>query len=332
MLGFNSNFTFHTHGTEVHDTMPLQLICRLINRARRYTLAAAFLALIAVTTSAQTLTVVSWNVESGGSDDQTIRSRMASFQGVDLWGLSEVASPASAGVFELGAEDGEGADFRRVVGTTGGGDRLAIIFNARRFRLVRQQELMDINEGNHRAPLVAELEETATGRRFLFMVNHLARGNTALRHRQATKLNQWVRTQTLPVVAVGDYNFDFDVAGGDQNHDRGFDNMTAGGAWTWVRPPTLIKTQCSPQFNSVLDFVFVNAAAQSWVGTSEIIVAPNDCDPSPQTSDHRPVVGRFNAAGLTPTGGGPTREQLLRRIEEIERQLNQLKEAVRQMP
>lgn len=312
--------------------MPLRPTRRLISHAIRHGLAAAFLIVIGITTSGQTLTVVSWNVESGDSDNDTIRARMARFQGVDLWGLSEVASPAAAGIFERGAEDGEGADFSRVVSATGGGDRLAIIFNARRFRLVRQQELTDINEGNHRAPLVAELEEISTRQRLLFMVNHLARGNNTLRHRQATKLNQWVRNQTLPVVAVGDYNFDFDVVGGDQNHDRGFDNMTAGGAWTWVRPPTLIKTQCSPQFNSVLDFVFVNAAARAWAGTSEILVEPNDCDDTPLTSDHRPVVARFNASGLPPTSGGPTREELLRRIEEMERQLQQLKETVRQIP
>lgn len=298
---------------------------------RRALAAAALLLALSAYASAQQLTVVSWNVESGGSDDQVVRSRIARFQGVDLWGLSEVASPASAGTFELGAEDGEGANFERVVGTTGGGDRLAIIFNADRFRLVRPQELTHINQGNHRAPLVAELEERATNRRFLFMVNHLARANNTLRHRQAQQLNEWVRTQTLPVVAVGDYNFDWEVNGGDTNHDRGYDNMTAGGAWSWVRPTTLIKSQCSPEFDSVLDFIFVNAAAQSWAGTSEILVEPNDCDPSPRTSDHRPVVGRFNAAGVV-GGGRPTREQLLRRIEEIERQLNQLKEAVRQMP
>lgn len=282
-------------------------------------------------TYAQQLTVVSWNVESGGSDDQTIRSRIAGFRGVDLWGFSEVASPASAATFELGAEDGESANFERVVGSTGGGDRLAIIFNAARFRLVRSQELTHINQGNHRAPLVAELEERATSRRFLFMVNHLARGNNQLRHRQAQQRNEWVRTQTLPVVAVGDYNFDWEVQGGDTNHDLGYDNMTAGGAWEWVRPATLIKSQCSPEFDSVLDFIFVNAAARGWAGSSEILVEPNDCDPSPRTSDHRPVAGRFNAAGGS-GGGRMTREQLLRRIEEIERQLQQLKEAVRQMP
>lgn len=118
-----------------------------IRRFTKRTLAIAFISLccshlhLALT---QTLNVVSWNVESGGSDDQTVRRRIASFQGVDLWGLSEVASPASASVFETGAEDGEGANFERIVGATGGGDRLAIIYHAGRFRLIRSQELNDI--------------------------------------------------------------------------------------------------------------------------------------------------------------------------------------------
>ena len=188
---------------------------------------------------------------------------------------------------------------------------------------------MHINQGNHRAPLVAELQEVPSNRNLLFVVNHLARGNAALRRQQASQLNDWVRTQTLPVIAVGDYNFDWEVDGGDQDHDPGYDNMTRGDAWIWVRPATLIKTQCSPNFNSVLDFIFVNSAAQGWSGTSEIVVEPRDCDASPLTSDHRPLVGTFNMGD-----GGPrlTKEQLLRKIEEIERQLNQLKDAVRRLP
>jgi hypothetical protein len=245
------------------------------------------------------------------------------------WGLSEVANVAAAGIFETGAEDGEEANFDRIVGTTGAADRLAIIFNAERFQLVRSLELTNIGSGNHRAPLVVELREVSSNRNFLFMVNHLARGNANLRRQQATQLNEWVRTQTLPVVAVGDYNFDWEVVGGDQNHDVGYDNMTNAGAWTWVRPATLIKSQCSPNFNSVLDFIFVNAAAHSWSGTSEILVVPNDCDPSPLTSDHRPLLGTFSMGGAGPR---LTKEQLLRKIEEIERQLIQLKEAVRLLP
>jgi hypothetical protein len=292
-------------------------------------LAIAFAITVAcLQVSAQTLTVVSWNVESGGSDDQNIRLRIGSFQGVDLWGLSEVFSPASATIFEAGAEDGEDANFEKIVGSTGDRDRLAIIFNAERFRLLGSQELTHINQGNHRAPLVAQLQEISSGKNFFFMVNHLARGNADLRRRQATQLNEWVRTQTIPVIAVGDYNFDWEVNGGDQNHDVGYDNMTNANAWTWVRPTTLIKSQCSPNFDSVLDFIFVNPVAQTWSGTSRILVEPNDCDPSPLTSDHRPVIGTFNMGGTI----HPTKALLLQKIEEIERQIIQLKDAIRQLP
>lgn len=302
---------------------------RFLKRVLTITLLA--LAFACLDVNAQTITVVSWNVESGGSDDQTIRQRMASFQGVDVWGLSEVPGPVSAGVYETGAEDGEEANFERIVGTTGASDRLAIIFNAERFQHVRTIELTDIGSGNHRAPLIVELRDVAANRNFMFMVNHLARGNANLRRQQATQLNTWVRAQTLPVIAVGDYNFDWEVVGGDQDHDLGYDNMTNGGAWTWVRPATLIKSQCSPNFNSVLDFIFVNGAAQAWSGTSEILVVPNDCDASPLTSDHRPVLGTFNM-GSVPGGPQLTKEQILRKIEELERQLTELKDMVRRLP
>lgn len=42
------------------------------------------------------------------------------------------------------------------------------------------------------------------------MVNHLYRGSASGRHTQSKKLNQWARSQDVPVIAVGDYNFDCD--------------------------------------------------------------------------------------------------------------------------
>jgi endonuclease/exonuclease/phosphatase family metal-dependent hydrolase len=304
--------------------------CFLSATRRVITLAAA-LALLCVCARAQKLVVVSWNLESGESSDRTIADRVKTFQGVDLWGLSEVAGDETARTFEEAAEDGENADFRRVLGTTGGGDRLAVVYNATRFRLVAQEEIDHINQGNHRAPLVARLSEAATGREFLFMVNHLARGNSALRHRQGTLLNEWARRQTLPVIAVGDYNFDWEVAGGDRRHDRGYDNMTAGGAWAWVRPSRLVKTQCDASYNSVLDFVFVNQAASGWPATSVIIEEQGDCDDDEFKPDHRPVKAEFELGGAAP-GPPPTKAEILQRVEDLERQLRQLKEAVRRLP
>ena len=52
---------------------------RALSRLLRRSLVTVFFALsfACFTVSGQTVTVVSWNVESGGSDDQTIRQRMA---------------------------------------------------------------------------------------------------------------------------------------------------------------------------------------------------------------------------------------------------------------
>ena len=156
---------------------------------------------------AETLRVVGFNVESGGADPTVVDDIVARLQDVDLWGFSEVQNASWAQLFEVAAEDGEAADFVQLLGTTGGGDRLLIVYDADRFELVQQFELEHINPENRvRAPLVAHLKLKATGEEFLFMVNHLFRTNNEARHEQARLLNAWAREQTLPVIAVGDYN------------------------------------------------------------------------------------------------------------------------------
>ncbi len=64
-------------------------------------------------------------------------------------------------------------------------------------------------------------------------------------------------------MAVGDYNFDWQVNGGDTDHDAGFDALTEDNIFVWIRPATLIRTQCSAH-DSVLDFVFVAGPAREW--------------------------------------------------------------------
>jgi hypothetical protein len=227
---------------------------------------AWFVALVALTAwiqaPAQTpaattpLTVMSWNVESGGADAVTIAGQIAAFDDVDLWGLSEVNDDGDALLYENGAEVGENAVFAGVTGTTGGGDRLVALYDDDRFDLLGSGELEQINVGGHvRASLVLTLEETATDLQFIFMVNHLYRTDDDARRTQATLLNEWASNQPLPVIATGDYNFDWDVSTGA--HDLGYDLMVVGNVWQWIKPATLVTTQCSGDpcaFNSVLDF------------------------------------------------------------------------------
>lgn len=251
------------------------------------------------------LTVVGFNLESGDAAPAYLaREYLAPLSGVDLWGLSEVQNEGWLPVLELGAEEGEGVDYDVVLGTTGGGDRLAILYNTALLTLVDVQELEALSfEGRVRAPLVAQFQIQGSGQQVLFMVNHLYRSDAEKRHQQARWLNQWGRAQSLPVIAVGDYNFDYDVEDGDSgDRDLGFDLMTAEGIFTWVRPQPLTTTYCSDRYNSILDFVFVGGGAAQWPVT-EAAVPYSDTPYCPDTdlqSDHFPVLARFDLANATP--------------------------------
>jgi endonuclease/exonuclease/phosphatase (EEP) superfamily protein YafD len=150
-----------------------------------------------------------------------------------------------------------------------------------------------------------------------------------LRRDQGQRLNEWVRTQTLPVIATGDYNFDWSVTNGDQSHDAGFDRMVVDNQWTWLRPATLVRSQCNPNFDSVLDFVFVNTAARPLALASVILQEANDCGNVAANPDHRPLRAEFELGAITPA---PTRSELLERIEALERQILELKSLIQRLP
>ena len=238
---------------------------------------------------AETIKVISWNVESGGADPVEIAKRVRRLQAAhkpDVWGFSEVQDDAWAEKFEKAAEQASSADFKRIVGTTGRSDLLAIVYNAERLEFLGHQELHRVNLGGFsRAPLVAAFKVKKTGRRFLFMVNHLYRSKADRRHDQATLLNRWATQQKLPIIAVGDYNFDWKW----DYKDRGLDNMTAGGVFTWIRPTRIVSTQDSA-LGAILDFVFISGRdTWTWKTTSEIIVERGDFPDTKQTPDHRPL-------------------------------------------
>jgi hypothetical protein len=276
----------------------------------------------------QDLRVASFNVESGGAVPEVVDDLIAATNGVDIWGFSEVQNEAWATLFETAAEDGESANFERILGTTGAADRLVIVYDADRLELRDSFELDDINVGGRvRAPLVARFRIAGSTTEFLFMVNHLYRSRAARRHEQSQLLNAWARAQTLPIIALGDYNYDWSVPYGDTDHDAGYDLLTADGVFVWVRPATLIRTHCS-HHNSVLDFVFVAGEARLWDGTAEILPAdPSYCPDDNTTSDHRMVLAAFDLSG----GNGGLRAQLLQRVTAIETELEELRRMVEGM-
>lgn len=239
---------------------------------------------------------ISFNVESGDADPETIANTyIAPLQNIDIWGFSEVQNGRWAQILEAAAEKGENADFGGILGTTGGEDRLMIAYNRDRFQKIRHFELKNINLGGRvRAPLVAHFRFQATGDEFLFMVNHLYRSDRQRRHQQAQMLNQWAQKQDLPIVAVGDYNFDWDVNSNGDHRDRGFDYLTQNGVFSWVQPRKLLPTNCHPKYQSILDFIFISQPVKTWSPSAKILYPQASyCPDDEQKSDHRPVRGTF---------------------------------------
>jgi endonuclease/exonuclease/phosphatase family metal-dependent hydrolase len=261
------------------------------------------LMLVASSGVAQTRVLfMGWNVESGDNDDMVIAEQLKEFEGYDLFGLCEVMQE-NATLYAESVGYGEGAygretdyDFR--LGTTGRSDRLLAIWDEDRFEYLDHQELLRVekngviyrlNDGNHRSPLAVKLKLKSLNVDFWFMVNHLARGNENLRQEQAEGLRIWAEDQTLPVIAVGGYNFDYNIDEGKGN--QGLTNLLEGSTVEWVKPETLYKTSLHPRYNGILDFIFVAHVPDNWYFESKILrdgfTGPDD----ERVSDHRPVEG-----------------------------------------
>jgi len=278
-----------------------------------HTLLASLLALVPVADALAVerpgeLQVVVWNVESGDADPALVAERVAAFEGVDLWGFSEVADGSWLDAFERAAGIGEGSTFESVLGTTGGGDRLGIVWDTAELELLAHDELHEMSyEGRVRAPLVGHFRITASGEEFLFVVNHLYRSRAANRHEQASMLNAWGKRQRLPILLGGDMNFDWSIATNGAERDRGFDNLVRDDVFVWLRPQRIVKTQASTRYNSILDMLFT-CGDGPWSDLECIIVVePGDFPDDARKPDHRPVAVRMTVGPPGAPGAAPYR-------------------------
>lgn len=242
-------------------------------------------------------TLLDWNVEAGGSAVPTILEQLKQLEPFDVMGLSEVPA-AEADKF---TSRWPGESF--LVGTAGGPARLLLAWNPQVFDKVSSQELKKVGEqefapGIQAAPLVAQLRHKTSGQEMIVVMLHLARGSAELRKKQSLLLIEWAKEQSLPIIAVGGFNFDYDFV--KHKGNESFDAFTALDTFQWIKPSQWVDSNWSDRNkdgkddypDSMLDYVFVSGAAKNWKMTSEIIVRPGDFPDTDSTSDHRPVVCR----------------------------------------
>jgi len=241
------------------------------------------------------ISVLAWNVESGGSDPKVIAKQLTELGSHDVYCLSEVDSDE----FER-FRKALPVGFTFVDSKSGGGDRLQIIFNNNRFELLEEKELsqhrnFELNNGNHRSPMYVRLKDKATSVEFIVMVNHLARRNADLRTKQAIGLREWARDQNVAVINIGDFNMDYDFH--TQKGNAAFPEILRDNVFQWVKPVELIDTNWADRDgdgkdnypDSMLDFAFVAGPAKDWKPVCRVIVRDGDFPDDNTTSDHRPI-------------------------------------------
>ena len=235
---------------------------------------------------------LSWNLESEGSDPTVIGQELANMKRYDIYAFSEVLPEAS----EI-LKASLGTNYNFVLSDSGYNDRLAILYDQTKFEEIKHFEIQEINfQRRYRAPLVVHLKHKVAGIEFLVMNNHLARGKATVRQEQATQLVQWARTQLMPVVALGDYNFDYVFE--TKKGNTAFSNMLKDNVWQWVKPEQWIDTNWydNPKDpdgkddypGSMLDFAFASGPAKAWEKSCRVIVRDGDFPDDERTSDHRP--------------------------------------------
>lgn len=282
---------------------------------------------------AQDLRIVTYNVESDSDTTSVeVAKDIREIGSADIWALQEVDGFRS--IFPLReAMNTDGRDMWFELGLSGGSDRLAIVYDRNRFEAFGEPEEL-IEVGGSRRPLRLKLIDKQTRMAFNVISVHLNRGNEETRREQARNLRRWADEAGEPSIILGDFNFDLEVddwQAGSLVGNPAYHLFTrAPSPFVWAQHSPMVKTQCSPRYNSVLDFIFLTGAARSWdVQTTAFFHDdPAYCaNESAGGADHLPLVASIaysNADAVTGENAA-----ILREIERIRQQLDDLEQMVR---
>ena len=244
------------------------------------------------------LSILFWNVESDGASTQKIAEQLPGLGEHAIVGLCEVPGDA----FET-YENAFGEHYDSIRGTHFKEDHLQLIYDKRQLELLSWNEMeeaggvrLNNSARSQRSPLLARFKQRDGDREFYVMVNHLARGNERFRQQQASALREWARTRQMPIIAIGDYNFDYVFE--TKKGNKAFSDFMQDNVWMWVKPDEMIDTNWYDEAGdgeddypgSMLDFMFVAGSAKTQKWKCEVIVREGDFPDDETTSDHRPVV------------------------------------------
>jgi len=272
-------------------------------------------ALFVSTAHAADIRIATFNTES---DDDTQPGRVAETIGqvtnVDIWVLQEVESTEAIGLYRDAARGMRPEQWRYIISESGvntdrQSDHLGILYRTDIFRQLETVEFHAIRsreDGSKygrtdwrlRGALFLRLQHIPSRQEFYVGTVHLkccGEGADQRTH-QASLLANWIKKQDVPVILLGDTNIPIEPDAVEaQITTPAFRKLIDDGGLTWLKPSNPTKTQCDPQFNSMLDQVYRTRNIPVESETAEILFTTAAyCERDTQGySDHRPVVATF---------------------------------------
>jgi endonuclease/exonuclease/phosphatase family metal-dependent hydrolase len=251
----------------------------------------------------QGLSVGTFNVESDrDTQAELVAEDFARLPPMHAWGLQEVENQETLDLFVATLNEATGYEYAGHMGTTGGryGDYLAIIYMVPAFTDVAIVEMDEV--GGSRHPLM--MTATAWNGTDITLINvHFNRGDETTRQGQARRLRDWIAAHPeQAIIALGDFNFDYDFRGARQGGNRAFSQFADGGHVSWPQPMCLENetcpatgSQCNQRYQSILDFIFLGGEAFDWRAMTDLaFLEEHYCRREGDGyADHRPVLGQI---------------------------------------
>lgn len=238
---------------------------------------ALLFSLLATSLSAQELTVGTLNTEfSADTYSFKVSQTIQKVGFVDVWAFQKVKDPDALTEYTVAAGAAPGwKSFRGVTSKNGVTnsqhrkyDLLGLVYNSSRLRRVETVELHGIRsvpgsgrlgdaDWQLRAALFFRLQDKRIKAELYIDIVHLkCRSNGKdTRARQAEIIKNWIEGSDIPVIITGDFNIPVQPSSASGTSSDAFQTLTS--VTNWIHPKNPTMTQCSPNFNSMLDHFFV---------------------------------------------------------------------------
>ncbi len=261
------------------------------------------------------LQIATFNTESDphfSTDPANVARTISEMGKFDILALQEVEDAEAVKQYAEAAAHSLKGTWRSIISESGvnfdrKSDHLAIIYRSDLFRQIDTRELHMIRSNTGPGPygetdwslrgaLALRLQHKG-GQEIQVVTVHLkcCGGNgVAIRTHQSNVLVAEIDTGRFPTIVLGDTNIPIEPgeSAPDAANLPAFTNLTTGMGLKWVLPSNPVATQCSPQFNSMLDQIYgpPNAAGSAEIKFPEQAYCDRE---NAGYADHRPIVATF---------------------------------------